>query len=142
MNKVLAEIVDRLTVSTVSLFLWVSAVVGFFTGIADVIQYFRYSKGFPESSFTMNLLAAIASLLMFILASGTIIRLRRKSGSRLMSLLAASSAMAFVLAFLPRPPIGSAIRPDLFIYLGGLGALASLLVYLSASPPDAPDDTP
>ncbi|MCK5133304.1 MAG: hypothetical protein KAR40_14275 [Candidatus Sabulitectum sp.] len=142
MNKVLTEIADRLTVSTVSLFLWVSVVVGFFTGITDVIQYFRYSKGFPESSFTTNLLAAIASLLMFILASVTIIRLRRKSGGKLMSLVAASSAMAFLLAFLPRPPIGSAVRPDLFIYLGGLGTLASLLVYLSASPPDAPDNTP
>ncbi|MCD4709136.1 MAG: hypothetical protein K8S62_15545 [Candidatus Sabulitectum sp.] len=142
MRKVLAEIIGRIIVSTVSLFLWASAVVGFFTGITDFVQYFRYSCGFPESSFTMNLLAGIAAFLMFGFSLKAVMGFRRNSSYPLSGSMLLSSAMAFVLAFLPRPCIGSAIRPDLFIYLGGLGVLASLSVYLSTPSPDTPDNTP
>ncbi|MCK5785731.1 MAG: hypothetical protein KAH54_04125 [Candidatus Sabulitectum sp.] len=114
---------------------------GFFTGIADVVQYLRYSSGFPENNYTINLLAGIAALLMFSSSLSAVIKLYKKRSKKLSVHLAVSSAMAFVLGFMPRTAIGSAVRLDLFIYLGGLGVLALLLVSISA-PPDTPDDSP
>lgn len=140
LKKVLAEIIRRITVSTVSLFLWTSGIVGFFAGIADIVQYFRYSGAFPESDFTINLLAGLAAFLMPGSSVRAIVLLRGKR-NHLWSSIVISSAMAFVLAFLPRPGIGSAVHPDLFIYMGGLGILALFLVSIS-DPPDTPDDAP
>lgn len=142
MRKVLAEIIARITVSMVSLFLWASAVAGFFTGITDVVQYFRYSRGFPEGNFTMNLLAGIAAFLMFSFSLRAAIGLHRNRSYSPSGSIAISSVMAFVLAFLPRAAIGSAVRPDLFIYLGGLGLLASFFAFISTPSPDTPDNTP
>ena len=141
LKNMLTEVERRVSVSAVSLFLWISVVVGFFTGITDVVQYFRYSKGFPHDSFTMNLLAGIAAFLMLAFSVVTIVKLRKKSRGMVQISISASTAMAFVTAYLPRAAIGSAVRPDLFIYLGGLGIMALFLFSISA-PPDTPDNTP
>ena len=116
-------------------------VVGFFTGVTDVVQYFRYSSGFPGDSFTMNLLAGIAAFLMCAFSVGAIVKLRKNSQGMVQISIAVSTAMAFVPAYLPRAAIGSAIRQDLFVYLGGLGIVALLLFSISALP-DTPDNTP
>lgn len=128
--------------SAATMFIWASAVVGFFAGIADIIQYFRYSSGFPESDFTMNLLAGVAAFLMMGFSVRSIIRFNIKKSGSMWSSTAFASIMAFTVAFLPRAPIGSAVSPDLFIYLGGLGALVSLLIWISVDSPDTPDDSP
>ena len=128
--------------SAATMFIWAAAVVGIFAGIADIVQYFRYTQGFPESDFTMNLLAGIASFLMTGFSIKAIIRFNIKKSGSLWSSVALSSFMAFVVAFLPRVKVGSAVSPDLFIYLGGLGAMVSLLIFISVSSPDTPDDSP
>ncbi|MCK5035151.1 MAG: hypothetical protein KAS73_04595 [Candidatus Sabulitectum sp.] len=142
LKKVLAEAVRRISVSAVSLFLWISIVVGFFTGLTDVTQYFRYSKGFPDHSFTMNLLAGIAALLMLVFSVVAIVKLRKNSRGMVQISIAVSTAMGFVPAYLPRAAIGSAIRQDLFVYLGGLGIMTLFFLFLSDSSPDTPDNTP
>ncbi len=128
--------------SAATMFIWASAVAGFFAGIADIVQYFRYSNGFPESDFTMNLIAGIASFLMTGFSIKAIIRFNIKESGSLWSSVALSSFMAFVVAFLPRAKIGSAVSPDLFVYLGGLGAMVSILIFISLNSPDTPDDLP
>ena len=141
LKKVLTEVARRVSVSTVSLFLWISVVVGFFTGITDAVQYFRYSSAFPGDSFTMNLLAGIAAFFMCAFSVGAIVKLRKNNKGPVQISIAVSTAMAFVPAYLPRAAIGSAVRPDLFVYLGGLGVVALFLFSISA-PPDTPDNTP
>lgn len=138
----LPAVMRWLAVCPTTMFLWVSAVVGFFAGIADVVQYFRYRNGFPGSGFTMNLVAGIAALLMCAFSIGSIIKFHKDFKRLPLSLVMISSAMAFVLAYLPRSPIGSAVNQDLFVYLGGLGLLASLFLYISADSPDTPDNLP
>ena len=128
--------------SAATMFIWASAVVGFFAGIADIVQYFRYSNGFPESNFTMNLIAGIACFLMTGFSIKAIIRFNIKQNGSLWSSIAVSSFIAFVVAFLPRAQIGSAVSLDLFVYLGGLGAMVSLLIFISVNSPDTPDDAP
>ncbi len=131
-----------LATRTTTMFLWASAVAGFFTGIADVIQYSRYRTGFPETDYAMNLVAGIAAFLMCTFSITSVIRFHQESRRLPQSWIVVSSTMAFVLAFLPRPVIGSAISQDLFIYLGGLGFLASLFLYISALTPNPPDNLP
>jgi len=141
-DTLFAGIVRRLTVTSAATFVMASAVAGLFAGAADTVQYFRYSRGFPETDFTMNLVAGIAAFLMLAFSVRTAVGLHRHNTGIVLRCMTASTAAAFLIAFLPRPPIGSAVRPDLFIYLGGLGALATILISLSAHSPDTPDNTP
>lgn len=124
--------------STTTVFLWASGVVGFFAGIADFVQYFRYRKGFPDSDFTMNLLAGIAAFLMCAFSASSVLRFHKELRRSPLASIAVSSGMAFILAFMPRPLIGSAVSLDLFVYLGGLGSAVLLFLYSSAPSSDLP----
>lgn|GEM_PF-2243558 len=130
---VIACITDLLAVRTAVMFLWLSGIAGFFAGTADIVQYFRYSSEFPESSFVMNLIAGIAAFLMFASSLAATVGAGKLNILLFKCLMLVSSAMAFTLALLPRPAIGSALRPDLFMYLGGLGVLATALSFASAT---------
>jgi cellobiose-specific phosphotransferase system component IIC len=140
--SIFAAVVRKLTVTSAAAFVMTSAVAGLFAGIADTVQYFRYSRGFPETDFTMNLVAGIAAFLMLAFSAGTAVGLHRHCRKTVLGCMMVSTAAAFLMAFLPRPAVGSAVRLDLFIYLGGLGILATVLFRMSASSPDAPDNTP
>lgn len=137
MKAVAALILERLTVAATVMFLWVSGVVGLFAGTADIVQYFRYTRGFPALDFSMNLLAGAACFLMFFFSAAAVSCIRKIGRLWFARLIAASTAMACVPAFLQRPPIGSALRPDLFIYLAGLGA-STLVLYLLTAPSTNP----
>jgi cellobiose-specific phosphotransferase system component IIC len=137
--SIFAAVVRKLTVTSAVAFVMTSAVAGLFAGIADTVQY---SRGFPETDFTMNLVAGIAAFLMLAFSAGTAVGLHRHCRKTVLGCMMVSTAAAFLMAFLPRPAVGSAVRLDLFIYLGGLGILATVLFRMSASSPDAPDNTP
>jgi cellobiose-specific phosphotransferase system component IIC len=137
--SIFAAVVRKLTVTSAVAFVMTSAVAGLFAGIADTVQY---SRGFPETDFTMNLVAGIAAFLMLAFSAGTAVGLHRHCRKSVLGCMMVSTAAAFLMAFLPRPAVGSAVRLDLFIYLGGLGILATVLFRMSASSPDAPDNTP
>ncbi len=139
---ILAAVIRKLTVTSAAAFVMTSVVAGLFAGIADTVQYFRYSRGFPETDFTMNLVAGITAFLMLAFSVRTAVGLHHHNTKIVLRSMTASTAAAFLLALLPRPPVGSAVRLDLFIYLGGLGALATILISLSAPSPDTPDNTP
>jgi len=95
-------VIKKLTVTSAVAFVMASAVAGLFTGIADTVQYFRYSRGFPETDFTMNLVAGIAAFLMLAFSVRTAVGLRRHNTRIVLRSMTASTATAF----LPRPPIG------------------------------------
>jgi len=134
--------IKKLTVTSAAAFVMASAVAGLFAGIADTVLYFRYSRGFPGTDFTMNIVAGIAAFLMLAFSVRTAVGLHRHNTKIVLRFMIAATAAAFLMAFLPRPPIGSAVRLDLFTYLGGLGTLATILFGLSVPSPDAPDNTP
>ncbi len=141
MSKIFTGIKKQITTVIVSLFLWISVVVGFFAGITDMVQYHRYSSKFPNINFTINLFAGIGCFLIMLFSIKAFINLRKKTLKPLKTTIGISSVLIFLIAFMPRPEIGSAIRPDLFSYIGGLGLLSYFLIS-SNIPPNTPPHTP
>jgi len=113
------------------MFLWLSLVVGFFASLVDLVQFFRYSSAFPSENFSLVLVAGILGVLMFVFSLLGALAVRRGSRVRLQVCLGVSTVCAFAIGFLPRVPLGTALRPDLFAYIGGLGTLGMVMLALS-----------
>lgn len=133
-KRILAEAAEflwaGLLVHTIVPFLWFSMVAGLVAAVVDLVQFSRYSRAFPGESFAGNAGAGIAGAAMFGASLMCILRMRRKGPAETPFWLGLSSAFALVLAFLPRPGIGTAGGGDVFAYIGGLGLLAMTLLIL------------
>ncbi len=135
MKKLFFDIVDSLltglTLQALLLFIWFSLVAGLVAAIVDLVQFFRYSAAFPDGDFSPVATAGAAAVLMFGFSLWGAIAIHRKKRRLTALRLGVSTAMAFLLAFLPRPAIGTGVRTDLFAFLGGLGALGVVLLIVT-----------
>jgi hypothetical protein len=135
MKKLLSDIGDfmftGIAVQALVLFLCFSLVVGFFSFIVDFVQFSRYRAVFPGDDFSLVAVSGVLGVLMFVFSLLGALAVRAVKRRRVAVFLGVSTACAFVIAFLPRVPLGTALQPDLFIYLGGLGTLAVVMLVVS-----------
>jgi hypothetical protein len=119
-----------LLMHTILPFLWFSMVAGLVAALVDLVQFFRYGRAFPGESFAGTAAAGISGAAMFGASLLCVLRMRRSGPRETPFWLGLSSAFALVLAFLPRPEIGTAGGGEVFAYIGGLGLLATVLLIL------------
>lgn len=146
MKQLLFDIGDSIflgiAVQTLVLFLWFSLVVGFFASLVDIVQFFRYSAAFPGDDFSLVLVAGCIGVLMFVCSLMGALSVRRGSKGRVAFFLGVSTVCAYVLAFIPRVPLGTGKDPSLFLYLGGLGTLGVIMLAITdpgREPSHSPD---
>jgi len=120
-----------IAVQALVLYLWFSLVVGFFASLVDLVQFFRYSSAFPGEDFSLVLVAGVLGVLMFVFSLLGALAVRKGSRGRVMVFLGVSTLCAFAVAFIPRVPLGTALQPDLFAYIGGLGTLGVVMLAIS-----------
>lgn len=114
------------------MYMWFSLVAGVVAVIVDLTQYFRYSAAFPDDDFTLVAVAGALGVVMTCFSLLGTLALRKRLTGRLALFLAISSVCALAISFIPRVPVGTALKPDLFAYIGGIGALGVILLYIAA----------
>lgn len=136
MKTILWDIWDTaiggIMVNALLMYMWFSIVAGVVAVTVDVTQYFRYSQAFPADDFTLVAVAGAFGLLMTLFSLLGGLALRKRRIGRFTLFLGISAACAFAIAFIPRVRLGTALKPDLFSYIGGIGVLGILLLLITA----------
>ncbi len=125
-------VIGSIMIQALLMYMWFSLVVGVVAVNVDLTQFFRYSAAFPEDDFTLVAVAGCLGVLMTGFSLLGALALRKRRQGRFTLFLSISTACAFAIAFIPRVPLGTALKPDLFAYIGGIGALGVILLSITA----------
>lgn len=114
-------------------FLFACSLCGLVGGIVDFVQYGRYVSSGYAADLSPVLVCGMACLILSASTVGSgVALLRRRSRMMGAALSLTASAMAFLVAFLPRPAIGTAYASgrDLFLALGAMAAVATAIIWV------------